>query len=169
MSKNGKSKSSDPEAEFLAEQTRLAKQAIGQVIGEIEHNLARSADVRAWAARYPWPTVAAATAAGFGAGIAASAVIHSKNGHSNGADNQERLQAEAGKVPSAAEPENQPEKRSGGIAGGLVGSPAAWPPQPAKPSSPPPASNWSPRSRNRATTNRRHESRNEPFLPSMTA
>jgi hypothetical protein len=119
MSKNAKANSGDPEAEFLAEQSRLAKQAIGQVIGEIEHNLARSADVRAWAARYPWPTVAAATAAGFGAGIATSAVIHSKNGHSNGADSEERLQAEAGKVPSAAEPENRSAKRSGGIGGGL--------------------------------------------------
>ena len=119
MSKNGKSKSSDPEAEFLAEQTRLAKEAIGQVIGEIEHNLARSADVRAWAARYPWPTVAAATVAGFGAGIAASAVIHSKNGHSNGAANEERLQAEAGNAPASAEPTSRPAKRSGGIGGGL--------------------------------------------------
>jgi hypothetical protein len=119
MSKNGKSKSSDPEAEFLAEQSRLAKQAIGQVIGEIEHNLARSADVRAWAARYPWPTVAAATAAGFGAGIAASAVIHSKNGQTNGAVNEERFQAEADTAPAAAEPKIRPAKRSGGIGGGL--------------------------------------------------
>ena len=92
MSKNGKSHTTDPEAEFLAEQSKAARQAIGTVIKEIEGNLARSADVRAWAARYPWRTVAAATAAGFGAGIAAAAIVHPKKSDSNGhADSDEQV------------------------------------------------------------------------------
>ncbi len=38
--------------------------------GEIMESLKRSADVRAWAARFPWPTLGAAAVAGIGAGWA---------------------------------------------------------------------------------------------------
>src|ERR1700757_3870555 len=72
------------EADFLAEQTQLAKLAIKTVIEEMESNLARSADVRAWAARYPWPTVATAAVGGAAAGIAVKSMISSNGKSANG-------------------------------------------------------------------------------------
>ncbi len=118
MSKNGKSHSTDPEAEFLAEQSKAARHAIGTVIKEIEGNLARSADVRAWAARYPWRTVAAATAAGFGAGIAAAAIVHPKKSDSNGhADGD--VQVNARNADAEMKLQDTSETRSAKLAGGL--------------------------------------------------
>jgi hypothetical protein len=118
MSKNGKFHKTDPEAAFLADQSKTAQQAIGTVIKEIEGNLARSADVRAWAARYPWRTVAAVTAAGFGAGIAAAAIVHPKKSQSNGSADK-RVETEVGDVDVEMRLQHDPETRSGRLAGGL--------------------------------------------------
>src|SRR5260221_8952023 len=85
MSKNKKSSAPDAEAEFLSEQSRLARQALSTVLGEIERNLLRSADVRAWAARYPWPTAATATVAGVGAGVAVKSMLAPNGKVTNGA------------------------------------------------------------------------------------
>jgi hypothetical protein len=116
MSKNGKSHTTDPEAEFLAEQSKAARQAIGTVIKEIEGNLARSADVRAWAARYPWRTVAAATAAGFGAGIAAAAIVHPKKSDSNGHADSD---VQARSADAEMKLQDRPEQKSAKLAAGL--------------------------------------------------
>ncbi len=118
MSKNGKSHATDHEAEFLAKQSKAARQAFGTVVKEIEGNLARSADVRAWAARYPWPTVAAATAAGFGAGIATAAIVHPKEANSNGTA-ENHVDVEAENAHAELKLQSTPEKRSGKLAGGL--------------------------------------------------
>jgi hypothetical protein len=118
MSKNGKSHTTDPEAAFLAEQSKAARQAIGTVIKEIEGNLARSADVRAWAARYPWRTVAAATAAGFGAGIAAAAIVHPKKSESNGRA-ESHAPVDARTADAEMKLQDLPEKKSAKLAGGL--------------------------------------------------
>lgn len=81
--KEKRKSAAEQEADFLAEQSRLAKEALQTVLGEMKRNLARSADVRAWAERYPWPMAATAAGVGVGAGMAVKSVISGKstNGH----------------------------------------------------------------------------------------
>jgi hypothetical protein len=117
MSKNHKSSASDIEAEFLAEQSKLARQAISTVLGEMERNLLRSADVRAWAARYPWPTAAAAVVAGAGAGVAVKSMLPSNGKATNGAaavagDRIPEVRVEVG-------PKKSTSKKPGTLASGL--------------------------------------------------
>src|SRR5438309_9290825 len=92
MSKNKKPSASDAQAEFLADQSRLARQALGTVLDEMQRNLSRSADVRAWAARYPWPMAATASIAGVGAGVAVKSMLapngKATNGNANGGVNR---------------------------------------------------------------------------------
>jgi hypothetical protein len=118
MSKNGKSPAKDPETAFLAEQSKAARQALGTVVKEIESNLARSADVRAWAARYPWPTVAAATAVGFGAGLATAAAVHPQKSQSNGVA-EEQLEVDAGGAHAELKLQDRPGNSSSKVVGGL--------------------------------------------------
>jgi hypothetical protein len=117
VSKNKKSSASDAEAEFLAEQSRLARQALGTVLGEIERNLLRSADVRAWAARYPWPTAATAAVAGVGAGVAVKSMLAPNGKATNGAAG-----AAANRLPELhveVSPKEPSEKKPGVVASGL--------------------------------------------------
>ena len=117
MSKNKKSSAPDAEAEFLAEQSRLARQALGTVLGEIERNLLRSADVRAWAARYPWLTAATATVAGVGAGISMKSMLAPNGKATNGA-----AVASANRLPELrveVSPKKPSEKKPGALASGL--------------------------------------------------
>jgi hypothetical protein len=116
MAKNHKS-APEQEADFLAEQARLAKLAIKTVLGEIEQNLARSADVRAWAARYPWPTVATVAAGGAAAGIAVKSMITSngKSTNENGHFDAERIADFNVEVRS----KKSAEKKPGTFASGL--------------------------------------------------
>lgn len=58
------------EGELLDHESELARGALGRLRDEIFESLKRSADVRAWAARFPWPTLGAAAVAGIGAGWA---------------------------------------------------------------------------------------------------
>ena len=58
------------EAELLDREAQLARDALQRLRGEILESLGRSADISAWAARYPWPTLGAAAVAGVGAGWA---------------------------------------------------------------------------------------------------
>ncbi len=53
------------EAELLRQQADEARRAVAQAFNRIQDDLKASADVKAWACRYPWPTVGAAAAAGF--------------------------------------------------------------------------------------------------------
>ncbi len=116
MSKKRKS-APQQEAEFLETQTRIAKEALATVLAEMKQNLAHSADVRAWANRYPWPTVATAAVAGAGAGVAVKSVISSGK-HTNGAagspnDRISELHIEV-------KPKKKAEKKQGTIAGGVT-------------------------------------------------
>jgi hypothetical protein len=56
------------EAEFLLRESQLAKDSLQQVRGEIFDSLSRAADVNAWTARYPWPALGTAAAAGVATG-----------------------------------------------------------------------------------------------------
>jgi hypothetical protein len=56
------------EAEFLQRESQLAKDSLLQVRGEIFDSLSRTADVNAWTARYPWPALGTAAAAGVATG-----------------------------------------------------------------------------------------------------
>jgi hypothetical protein len=117
MSKNKKSSAADAESEFLAAQSKLARQALGTVLGEIERNLLRSADVRAWAARYPWPTAATAAVAGAGAGIAVKSMLASNGKATNGAAG-----TGANRLPELrveVTPKKPREKKPGAVASGL--------------------------------------------------
>src|SRR5262249_24070029 len=73
----------------------------------------------------PWPTAAAAVAAGFGAGMAASAVIHSKPAHTNGAPNGQESETAAANLEVNQQKSAQvpPGKLAAGfrwLAGGLA-------------------------------------------------
>jgi hypothetical protein len=115
MSKNGKQSAPDPEAEFLAEQSKLAKRAIGHVVGEMKQNLLHSADVRAWAVRYPLPTVAAAAAAGVGAGLAVRSAVSGKRDEPDGAADSKPAERAA---PESDSNDNSA-KAAGTVASGL--------------------------------------------------
>ena len=52
------------EAEFLERESRLAKESLAQIRGEILESLSRTADVGAWTERYPWPALGTAAVAG---------------------------------------------------------------------------------------------------------
>jgi hypothetical protein len=52
------------EAEFLERESRLAKESLAHVRGEILESLSRTADVSAWTQRYPWPALGTAAVAG---------------------------------------------------------------------------------------------------------
>jgi hypothetical protein len=115
MSKNDEQSAPDPEAEFLAEQSKLAKRAIGHVFGEMKQNLLHSADIRAWAVCYPLPTVAAAAAAGVGAGLAVRSAVSGKRDDPDGAADSkpaERSAPEADSTDTSA-------KAAGTVASGL--------------------------------------------------
>ncbi len=56
--------------EFLDRESRSAREALRQLRGEALESLSRSADVSAWAERYPWQSLGAAATAGLGAGWA---------------------------------------------------------------------------------------------------
>lgn len=56
--------------EFLDRESRLAREALRQLRGEALESLSRSADVSAWAERYPWQSLGVAATAGLGAGWA---------------------------------------------------------------------------------------------------
>jgi len=116
MAKNHKS-APRQEADFLIEQTRLAKLAIKTVLEEMEQNLARSADVRAWAARYPWPTVATAAVGGAAAGIAVKSMI-SSNGKSTNGDGHVDYQ-QVPDVHVEVSRKQPPEKKPSALASGL--------------------------------------------------
>ena len=116
MAKNHKS-TSQQEADFLAEQSRLAKLAIKTVLDEVQQNLARSADVRVWAARYPWPTVATAAVGGAAAGIAVKSMI-SSNGRSTNGNGHFDPQRVA-ELQVEVRPKKPPEKKPGTLSSGL--------------------------------------------------
>ncbi len=52
------------EAEFLERESRLAKESLAQIRGEILESLSRTADVSAWTQKYPWPALGTAAVAG---------------------------------------------------------------------------------------------------------
>ncbi len=117
MAKNQKS-APQQEADFLAEQSRLAKLAIKTVFDEMEQNLARAADVRAWTVRYPWPSVATAAAGGAAAGIAVKSMVSSngKSTNGNGHFDHERM----AELHVEVSPEKPSHKKSAGtLASGL--------------------------------------------------
>jgi hypothetical protein len=58
------------EADFLAEQAAAARRALSVTLERMRADLGDSADLSAWARRYPWPTVGIAAAAGFLAVVA---------------------------------------------------------------------------------------------------
>lgn len=60
------------ETDYLAREADDARGAISKTIGNMRTSLAEAADVRAWARKYPWATLGAATAAGF---LAAGALM----------------------------------------------------------------------------------------------
>jgi ElaB/YqjD/DUF883 family membrane-anchored ribosome-binding protein len=57
------------EAEYLADQSRAASQAIAALASNIKADLAGAADVRAWARQYPRSTIGTAAAVGFAGGF----------------------------------------------------------------------------------------------------
>jgi hypothetical protein len=67
------------EAEFLDRESRLAREALLRLRGEMLDSLGRTADVAAWTARYPWPSLATAAAAGIGAGWALGSTFGRKS------------------------------------------------------------------------------------------
>ena len=56
------------EEEFLIRESRLAREALSQMRIEALESLGRTADVSAWAERYPWQSLGTAAVAGVGAG-----------------------------------------------------------------------------------------------------
>ena len=56
------------EEDLLENESQLARGALQRLREDIMQSLRRSADVRAWAAQYPWPTLGAAAAAGIAGG-----------------------------------------------------------------------------------------------------
>ncbi len=58
------------ESDFLAAEAATASQKITDHVGRLGTHLKDSADVAAWARKYPWPTLGVAAALGFLAGSA---------------------------------------------------------------------------------------------------
>jgi hypothetical protein len=56
------------EEEFLIRESRLAREALSQMRIEALESLGRTADISAWAERYPWQSLGTAAVAGVGAG-----------------------------------------------------------------------------------------------------
>ena len=67
---NGKKPASLSEADFLAKQAADASAAMRNAWADLKRTLVHSADVRAWAQKYPWLTTGAAVAVGVVAGYA---------------------------------------------------------------------------------------------------
>ncbi|HEX4145790.1 MAG TPA: hypothetical protein VHY91_19955 [Pirellulales bacterium] len=58
------------EADFLSDQAAAAHRAFSSTLERMRADLGDSADLAAWARRYPWPTMGIAAAAGFLAVVA---------------------------------------------------------------------------------------------------
>jgi hypothetical protein len=58
------------EADFLADQAAAAQRALSATLERMRADLGDSADLTAWARRYPWPTMGVAAAFGFLAVVA---------------------------------------------------------------------------------------------------
>jgi hypothetical protein len=66
--KKAPSKPTLTEAQYLADQAAAAQEAMQRTWADIKHSLGHSADVRAWAKKYPWIATATAVAAGVATG-----------------------------------------------------------------------------------------------------
>jgi len=82
------------EEEFLDRESRLAREALTRVRMEALESLGRTADVSAWAERYPWQSLGTAAVAGVGAGWALGRTFHrksstSKSSHRSGGSAEE--------------------------------------------------------------------------------
>jgi hypothetical protein len=85
------------EADYLAREVSDAKAALLNTIGELRNGMASSADLRAWARRYPWAAVGAASVAGFAAGTAVTPAP--------GQSLQEKLQENLSRFQTNGEPQ----------------------------------------------------------------
>jgi hypothetical protein len=98
------------EAQFLQRESQLAKDSLLQVRGEIFDSLSRTADVNAWTARYPWPALGTAAAAGVATGWGLGRTLWRS---------RKTTQAAASSEPTAAESSTTPPKYN--AAASLVG------------------------------------------------
>jgi hypothetical protein len=67
------------EDEFLDRESRLAREALVRLRHEALESLARTADIDAWAERYPWQSLGVAAAGGLGAGWAIGRTFRRKS------------------------------------------------------------------------------------------
>jgi ElaB/YqjD/DUF883 family membrane-anchored ribosome-binding protein len=73
------------EADFLADQAAAAQRAMSVTLERMRADLGDTADLAAWARRYPWPTVGMAAAAGFLAVLAIRSPAASRANESSAA------------------------------------------------------------------------------------
>ncbi len=92
------------EGELLDHESHLARGALGRLRGEILESLKRSADVRAWAERFPWPTLGAAAVAGIGAGWAVGSATRRQTPEEEAAEAAEEIHSAAGLEVAAEHP-----------------------------------------------------------------
>src|SRR5689334_5167516 len=59
------------ESEFLKRQSNDARAAISRAMRDVQHEIAQSADPRAWMKVHPWATLGVAAVAGFAAAAVA--------------------------------------------------------------------------------------------------
>jgi hypothetical protein len=103
------------ETEYLAGEADAAREALAATLAEMRQSLKDSADVRAWAQKYPWATLGAAAAAGF---LAASTVVPRRRSDSQEREPMlvERILADeqiAARIKELAEEDQSATKRSG--------------------------------------------------------
>ena len=58
------------EGEFLTDQARAAREAIGETMASLKHHLKRAADPRSWIQEHPIASLASSMGIGFAAGVA---------------------------------------------------------------------------------------------------
>jgi hypothetical protein len=66
------------EDEYLKRESRLAREALQRLRGEMLQSLVRTANVGAWTERYPWQSLGTAAVAGLGTGWVLGKTFHHK-------------------------------------------------------------------------------------------
>jgi hypothetical protein len=89
--------------EFLQRESRLARESLRQLRGEVVDSLKRTADAAAWTREYPWQSLGTAAAAGLGTGWALGKTFwRNRSADSFESTRPTEAAAESAESPSAA-------------------------------------------------------------------
>lgn len=89
------------EADYLERESRVAREALVAMRGEITKSLGRTADVSAWTRRYPWASLATAAAGGLAAGVAVKSAATGKSATADAGNEQYKMNGAAHRNDSA--------------------------------------------------------------------